>query len=286
MRCPLQKKYAWILSKICAIETNTNASLDVLLVAERLSLAQNPSNVIGLVSQFDCEGPIIVSFVNAHAINLCFIDARFRESILQSQLLLRDGVGMEVFLKMIGRSAGGNNNGTDLIPKLIAALPGRRAVVLGTAEPWLSIACAEAEKHGIRVVARSDGFQTTDYYIKIIEASSPDIILLGMGMPKQEFVASKLSCIIKHRCIIINGGAILDFMAQRFPRAPKYIRVVRLEWAFRLLTEPKRLWRRYLLGGLSFIMIVVRVVLLKWFCKPITNVIKGNKTADFDDLRQ
>jgi UDP-N-acetyl-D-mannosaminuronic acid transferase (WecB/TagA/CpsF family) len=61
--------------------------------------------------------------------------------------------------------------------------------------------------------------------------------------------------------LIVNGGAILDFMAHRFKRAPRVLRRLGLEWLFRLLLEPARLWRRYLLGNLVFLWRAAQIVL-------------------------
>ncbi len=85
-------------------------------------------------------------------------------------------------------------------------------------------------------------------------------------MPKQEFVAAELVKYLdrRHPCLILNGGAILDFLADRFPRAPHTLRRFRLEWLFRLFLEPGRLWRRYILGGLIFSTRLARVA---WVCR-------------------
>ena len=136
---------------------------------------------------------------------------------------------------------------------------------IGTEEPWLSAACARIEQSGATVVVCIDGFQPMETYVEKIQGTTPDLIVLGMGMPKQELLAARL---IKHLdqrpCLILNGGAILDFLADRFPRAPDALRRLRMEWMFRLLMEPQRLWRRYILGGLIFSMKIVQVA---WICR-------------------
>jgi exopolysaccharide biosynthesis WecB/TagA/CpsF family protein len=75
---------------------------------------------------------------------------------------------------------------------------------------------------------------------------------LAMGNPKQELVARIIASSVRSPVVIVNGGAVADFLAGRFERAPLWVRRARLEWVFRLLQEPRRLWRRYLLGGVSF----------------------------------
>jgi len=78
-------------------------------------------------------------------------------------------------------------------------------------------------------------------------------ILLAMGMPRQEEVAVELKRALDHRVLIINGGAIVDFLAGRFARAPTLVQRLGFEWAFRLAQEPRRLFRRYLVTNSRFL---------------------------------
>ncbi|WP_439394130.1 WecB/TagA/CpsF family glycosyltransferase [Bradyrhizobium sp. PMVTL-01] len=211
------------------------------------------------------SGPAIVSFLNAHAVNLCCRNSDFNSALLGSHVLLRDGVGVEMIMRAAGLRPGINNNGTDFIPKLLRSRPGARVAVIGTEEPWLSTACARIEELGARVVVAIDGFQQLTSYVHKIRESTPDFVVLGMGMPKQEFVAAELvKQLDRQACLILNGGAILDFLADRFPRAPHLLRRFRMEWLFRLLLEPRRLGRRYILGGVIFSARIARVA---WICR-------------------
>jgi exopolysaccharide biosynthesis WecB/TagA/CpsF family protein len=79
------------------------------------------------------------------------------------------------------------------------------------------------------------------------------LIILGMGMPRQEIVALALRAALHRPCLIVCGGAILDFLGGRVPRAPRLLQGLGLEWAWRLAREPRRLFRRYVLGNPVFI---------------------------------
>jgi N-acetylglucosaminyldiphosphoundecaprenol N-acetyl-beta-D-mannosaminyltransferase len=198
------------------------------------------------------DHPLVVSFINQHALNLVWRSPEFAACLLRSDLLLRDGVGMEVCLTVLRRSVGRNMNGTDFIPRLAAAFTGRRVALFGTAEPWTSRAAKALEKLGCKVVSVMDGFRPDAAYLAEVTQTAPDLVLLSMGNPKQESVAAALVAATTHPMVILNGGALADFLAQRFERAPVWVRRARSEWIFRLLLEPKRLWRRYLLGSFSF----------------------------------
>ena len=89
-----------------------------------------------------------------------------------------------------------------------------------------------------------------------LEKVRPDILLVAMGVPRQErWIAEHLS--EKHCTVALGVGALLDFMSGTIPRAPLRLRRLGLEWLFRLLVEPMRLWRRYLIGNPLFLMRVL-----------------------------
>jgi exopolysaccharide biosynthesis WecB/TagA/CpsF family protein len=144
-------------------------------------------------------------------------------------------------------------NGTDLIPEIARQFLGRRIALCGTKEPYLSLAAEKVTALGGVVVLMVDGFQPMASYINAVKESQADLVILGMGMPKQEDVSMLLAEHADNPLVIVNGGAILDFWANRFPRAPKVWQTLRLEWLFRLLLEPRRLWKRYILGNVIFL---------------------------------
>ncbi|MBN1207832.1 MAG: WecB/TagA/CpsF family glycosyltransferase [Myxococcaceae bacterium] len=192
--------------------------------------------------------PYIVSFVNAHAANLGWDTPSMLESLLRSDLLLRDGIGVKLGLKAFGRPHGLNMNGTDFIPKIARAYKGRRAALFGTRAPWLETARQKLEAEGLVVTACHEGFSPPETYLRLATETKPELIILAMGMPKQEDIAVRLREQLSHPVLIVNGGAILDFLGGKVTRAPELMRNTGLEWVYRLYLEPKRLARRYLLG--------------------------------------
>jgi len=207
------------------------------------------------------QGAYVLSFLNAHAFNISFKNKDFKRSLMKSNLLLRDGVGIKLALTIHGVNPGLNMNGTDLIPILINRVKGKIALY-GTREPNLGDAVRIIEARGVEVVCYMNGFKNELDYVNSVLKNKPDVVLLGMGMPKQEFVAEILHSVIDWPCLIINGGAILDFMSGRVVRAPAYVRSMGLEWLFRLFFEPRRLWRRYVIGNFLFIF---RVIIERFF---------------------
>jgi N-acetylglucosaminyldiphosphoundecaprenol N-acetyl-beta-D-mannosaminyltransferase len=192
--------------------------------------------------------PYIVSFVNAHAANLGWNTPSMLESLLRSDLLLRDGIGVKLGLKAFRRPPGLNMNGTDFIPRIARAYKGRRAALFGTQSPWLDTARQKLEAEGLVVVACHEGFSPPETYLELAEQTKPELIILAMGMPKQEDIAVRLRERLSYPVLIVNGGAILDFLGGKVTRAPELMRNIGMEWVYRLYLEPKRLAKRYLWG--------------------------------------
>jgi N-acetylglucosaminyldiphosphoundecaprenol N-acetyl-beta-D-mannosaminyltransferase len=198
------------------------------------------------------ERPYIVSFVNAHAANLGWNTPGMLESLLRSDLLLRDGIGVKLGLKAFGRPQGLNMVGTDFIPRIARAYQGRRVALFGTQSPWLDTARQKLEAQGLTVVACHDGFSPPEKYLELAAETKPELIILAMGMPKQEDIAVRLREHLSHPVLIVNGGAILDYLGEKVTRAPEFMRSHGMEWIYRLYLEPKRLARRYVLGIPAF----------------------------------
>lgn len=199
--------------------------------------------------------PRILSFINAHGANLIWERDNFSQAIHASDLLLRDGIGMKILMKLTKRDPGLNMNGTDFIPLLIERWhPSRAIAVYGTEEPWLSQGAEWIRRHGCERLTTDHGFHPDEAYVARAQADAPDLIILAMGMPKQERVAALLKeRLAGQGTLIVNGGAVIDFLAARFPRAPAWVRAIGIEWLFRLLREPRRLWKRYVVGNVKFL---------------------------------
>jgi len=105
---------------------------------------------------------------------------------------------------------------------------------------------------GVAPVSLHDGFAEVHTYLELARDLQPELIVLGMGMPKQELVASQLAA-SGVPCVIVCGGAILDFLGGKVARAPQWMRRLGGEWIFRLMKEPKRLFMRYVVGNPIFI---------------------------------
>jgi len=204
-----------------------------------------------------------VSFLNAHNANIAYTDPVFAEA-LDDFLVLPDGVGVDVAAKLLyGAPFPDNLNGTDFIPAflqasarpLTVALLGATRVNADAASTKLA---ALAVQH--RFVVIHDGYFSADEEPEIVERIArlrPDVLLVAMGVPRQElWIARNIDA--RHCTLPIAVGALLDFLSGTVPRAPLWMRGFRLEWLFRMWIEPGRLWRRYVVGNPVFLWRVIR----------------------------
>ena len=95
-----------------------------------------------------------------------------------------------------------------------------------------------------------------DAWVDMISESRATIVWIGLGTPKQDYVVHEIAS--RLNVTVMAVGAAFDFIAGTQPEAPKFLQGSGFEWVYRLLKEPKRLWRRYLIGNVQFIWLVIK----------------------------
>ncbi|GER67133.1 UDP-N-acetyl-D-mannosaminuronic acid transferase [Weizmannia acidilactici] len=205
-----------------------------------------------------------IYFLNAHCYNVAQTDAYYHRILNEADYLLNDGVGVEIGAKLFDIPLSGNLNGTDLTPKILKRCEenGFSVFVLGSNETNLQSAIRNFRRDypGLKIAGAHHGyFQSKKEMAARINNSGADVLIVGMGVPLQEkFIADfdkELACLAR-----IGVGAFIDFASENVPRAPYLFRKLRIEWLFRLMREPKRLWKRNV-GSLVFL---YRIFMYKW----------------------
>jgi N-acetylglucosaminyldiphosphoundecaprenol N-acetyl-beta-D-mannosaminyltransferase len=212
-----------------------------------------------------CGRAHVVHFLAVHPTTLARRDAAYCRLLNDGDLNLPDGAPIVLALRMRGhrtRRATGTDSMQRLCawsvdeglrhflyggtPELLAELRRRLershpgiAIVGSLAPPFRSITTAELADHA-----------------DLIRQSQAELVWIGLGTPKQDAVAAELR---RHECaaVFLCVGAAFDFLAGRKSRAPRTLQRLGLEWAYRLWKEPRRLWRRYLIGNPQFVAGVV-----------------------------
>lgn len=210
-------------------------------------------DVMAAIGPEGVERPVRVAFVNAHGLNLAWKDGGFLRHLMESDYVFRDGAGMKILYELLGRDPGMNLNGTDLIPRIVDLYAGREIALLGTHEPYTSLAAEKLGQRGVAPVLVMGGFHEDAAYLEAARRQPASLIILAMGMPKQERIAALLAENLGYPCLIICGGAILDFISGKVTRAPLLFRQAGMEWVYRLMLEPRRLFGRYVIGNFAFL---------------------------------
>ena len=193
--------------------------------------------------------PLIAAHVNLNNYyQLQRSGARWHES--PDLELLFDGIGLKVAAWALGQGWVRDLNGTDLFPVLMrrAASERLRVFFLGAA-PGVAERAAEATARafsGVVIAGSHDGYfepGQSGSLVERVRAARPDLLIVGMGFPRQEEFA------LAHRerlgaRLIWTAGGLFDFVSGAKPRAPLALRRLRLEWLYRLYLEPRRMWRR------------------------------------------
>ena len=200
------------------------------------------------------EGTLL-AFVNPDCLNTAYVNPDYLRVLQQASRVLPDGIGVNVGCRIKGVAMRANLNGTDLFPRLCETLAatGQSIYLLG-AQPGRAAATAQAMQEKfpqLRVAGTRHGyFDATEdaAVIQDINASGADILLVAMGAPRQELWLAQHQDALTVP-VRMGVGGLFDYYSGSIPRAPLWLREIGLEWVWRLLQEPGRMWKRYLIGN-------------------------------------
>jgi N-acetylglucosaminyldiphosphoundecaprenol N-acetyl-beta-D-mannosaminyltransferase len=212
-------------------------------------------------------GHALVMHANVHGLNLCYRDPGLRSVFNAASLVFCDGAGVMLAARILGayiperityadwmwrlaEFAGRE----DLSLFLLGARPGVAQRAAGRLEgrfPNLKIAGVH---HGY--FDRTVGAPENEAVIAEINAARPDLLLVGLGMPLQERWLMQNWDRLDAR-VALTGGAVFDYVSEELKRGPRVLTDNGFEWLARLLIEPGRLWRRYLVGNPIFLVRVL-----------------------------
>ena len=201
----------------------------------------------------------LLAFVNPDCLNIAYTHDRYRAVLQQAARVLPDGIGLKIGCRMRGLGLAANVNGTDLFPRLCerAARDGFSLFLLG-ARPGIAELVAnnmQARYPGLTIAGIQHGYfspaEEGDLVARI-NASQAGVLLVAIGVPRQElWLAEHHDQLLPP--VRMGVGGLFDFYSGRIPRAPLWLREIGLEWVWRLIQEPARMWRRYLLGNPLFL---------------------------------
>lgn len=184
--------------------------------------------------------------INPEMISAAQKNSDFAEIINSAELVVADGIGVEIGLKILGykvKRIAGIDLGKALVEKFTAS--GKSVAMIG-AKPGVVDSAIEnllKEYQNLNVVYSHDGyFDNDEDIIESVISANPDLILVALGSPKQEFFIHNLKEKLPNSTLIGLGGSF-DVWAGVVERAPVIYQKLGLEWLYRTLKEPKRFKR-------------------------------------------
>ncbi len=212
--------------------------------------------------------PLTIVGPNAQLVTLAERDTRFAEAMQQADLAVPDGVSVVMASRVLGEPIPERVTGGDLLERMCqeAARYGFRVFFLGGLPGAARMAAFNLRRRypGLNICGTycpPEGFENDREeelrIVREIERSAPDLLCVAFGAPKQEIWMQENRNALRVGAILPVGGAF-DVQAGLRRRAPRWMQRIALEWFFRLMMEPRRLGRRYLVGNTQFILLVLR----------------------------
>ncbi len=219
------------------------------------------------------EGKLLINTINAHSYNTARKDALFAKALTEGDVLIPDGASIVKACKWTGAKSKPKERvaGWDLFAFEMDKLNrrGGKCFFMGSSEKVLELIRRRAAIDYPNIVIESYSppykpeFSDEDNaaIIGAINKSDPDLLWIGMTAPKQEKWTFSHWGELDIHCHVGTIGAVFDFYAGTVKRAPMWWQEHSLEWLYRLLIEPKRSWRRYIIGNTQFLKnIIVEMV--------------------------
>jgi len=213
------------------------------------------------------KSKVLINTINAHSYNVTQTDAVYEEALMNSDVLIPDGISVVWAVNWLICLQLKKIAGADLFyyeMELLQKTDGK-CFFLGSTETNLKKIKERASQEYPNVAVQTYSppykpeFSEEDNIAirEVVNAFQPDVLFIGMTAPKQEKWAYQhfKQLQVGHVCCI---GAVFDFYAGTVSRAPRWMIKIGLEWFYRLIKEPRRMWRRYLVGNTKFIWAVIK----------------------------
>jgi N-acetylglucosaminyldiphosphoundecaprenol N-acetyl-beta-D-mannosaminyltransferase len=213
----------------------------------------------------EAQTPGLMRFyhLNIHGANMAYSHPAFRDAMAQADLIFCDGAGIAKGAKLLGHPSFPRFTYADWGPVALKAYQqaGLKVFWLG-GEPWVGPAYMNyLDEHMPEhpVVGTFHGYLTnhpeeTRKALEAIAASKPDVLFVGMGMPYQELWITEHAEALASLGIklVMPLGAAMDYFVGKISRCPQWMGDNGLEWLYRLYAEPRRLFKRYVIGNPQF----------------------------------
>lgn len=238
-----------------------------MIKLKELFIMENPEQLKSLP-----QGKLLINTINAHSYNTALKDPLFAKALMKGDVLIPDGASIVKACKWLNAKSKPKERiaGWDLFVYEMSELEkdansnskdSKKVMFMGSSERVLGlIKIKSAEIYpNLEVVTYSPPYkpefskEDNDAIVTAINSENPDLLWIGMTAPKQEKWTYTHWNELNIHCHVGTIGAVFDFFAGTAKRAPQWWQDHSLEWLYRLIIEPKRMWRRYIIGNSLFI---------------------------------
>lgn len=216
--------------------------------------------VLEVLQHRPADRALVLAFCNVHSVMSARRDDALRRALTAADVTTPDGVPLVWYLRLGGATAQTRVYGPDLMEAALARGGGWRHYFYGgSPEALVRLEAAVADRFPDAIIAgtqsppfRPLGAEEEQAALAAIRAAQPDLVWVGLGMPKQELWMHRIADDLPGTALL-GVGAAFDFLSGTVAQAPDWLQERGLEWAYRLVREPRRLWRRYLVNNPLFL---------------------------------
>lgn len=215
---------------------------------------------VSLVDGFIAGGkPLHLMGVNADKINMLRQEPKLKKIVNDCDVINADGVSVVWASKVLGHPLKERVAGIDLMYELMALAEekGYSVYFLGARQSVVAKTARTAHKlyPKLKITGFHNGYFSREEWPQIAEKvgkNHPQLVFVGITSPLKEYLVDYFQS-LQMNCVFMGVGGSFDVVSGEIPRAPRWVQNMGMEWLFRVLQEPRRLWKRYFFGNIKFI---------------------------------
>jgi N-acetylglucosaminyldiphosphoundecaprenol N-acetyl-beta-D-mannosaminyltransferase len=211
----------------------------------------------------------LVLYTNTYGVTTYLKNKQYADVVNSADIIYPDGWGPVLVSRLLKERLGTRATAGDFIDELLENIQNKRLSIylLGSRAKLIkkTVGVIKRKYPKIKISGYQHGYFTKNSESKIVDEiikTRPNIVLVGMGIPKQEFWMNDNWKLLPN-AIYMGVGGVFEYIAGK-KRAPLWMRNMSLEWFYRLCQEPKRLWKRYTLDNIFFIFMFLKSLVKRW----------------------
>lgn len=216
---------------------------------------------------------------NVHVVMTAREDQGYQQVVNAADLVTPDGMPLVFALRLLGHRGQTRVAGPDLMWRFCQEYPHVPIFLYGSDPQTLEALTARLQKHFPQLAItgsyapplwqreQEPTYPHLQSDLELIAQSSAEVVFVALGCPKQEFWMHQAVAVSPRPLVFVGVGAAFAIHSGRLRRAPRWMRLIALEWLFRLLQEPRRLWRRYLVYNPLFLLLFMAQLFRRAFGK-------------------